>query len=144
MALPIDNRTAEFIRNHAVARLATADSEGQPSVVPVCYAFDGAAFYTPIDEKPKSVNGRELRRVRNIAANRRVSLLIDDYSDDWSKLAYVVIRGLAEVLEPQSAAEEHAHAVALLREKYPQYREMAIDRSLLIKIMPVRIKRWGA
>lgn len=140
MALQIDTSTQEFIREHRVARLATVDGDGWPLVIPICYVFDGKTIYSPIDEKPKSVAARELKRVRNIETNPHVSLVIDDYSDDWNQLAYVLIRGVAAVM---SAGAEHGRAVELLREKYPQYRAMAIGERPIIKITPAQIKRWA-
>ncbi|HKP86687.1 MAG TPA: TIGR03668 family PPOX class F420-dependent oxidoreductase [Blastocatellia bacterium] len=142
MPLDVDDRTRHFICEHRVARLATADGGGRPSVVPICYAFDGESFYSSIDEKPKAVKERGLKRVRNIEANPHVSLVIDDYSEDWSNLVYAHVSGLAEIILP--GGDEHARAVALLRDKYPQYRSMAIDGRMMIKITPTRIKRWGA
>lgn len=140
MTREIDDLTERFIREHRVARLATADGDGRPSVIPICYAFDGETIYSPIDEKPKSVAARRLKRVRNIEANPHVSLVIDDYSDDWSKLVYVQVRGLADVMPPGHV--EHARAVELLREKYPQYLAMAIEQRPIIKITATQIKRW--
>ena len=137
----IDDNTREFIRKHKVARLATSSLDGQPSVIPICYIFEGDSIYSPIDEKPKSVSPSSLKRVRNIKANPQVSIVVDDYSDDWSKLVYVLISGLAEIIEP--GAYEHARAVTLLRDKYPQYCKMSIDDRPIIKIIPGRIKRWG-
>lgn len=144
MAVSIDESTREFIRDHRVARLATADADRQPAVIPVCYAFDGQSIYTPIDEKPKSVEARGLRRIRNIEMNPLVALVIDEYHDDWSRLVYVLISGAAQIILPSSDASEHARAVELLREKYPQYRSMKIDERPIIKITPARIKRWDA
>jgi PPOX class probable F420-dependent enzyme len=144
MPVDLDQQTVEFILQHRVARLATVDAEAQPMVVPVCYAFDGRRFYTPIDEKPKSVAAGDLKRVRNIKTNSRVALVIDDYSEDWSELAYVLVSGRAELIWPAASDSEHARAVTLLREKYPQYRSMAIDQRPIIKITPRRFKRWTA
>lgn len=144
MGLDIDDDMREFIRHHRVARLATADTNGQPAVVPICYAFDGGAIYSAIDEKPKRVAPHSLKRVRNIAANPKVSMVIDDYSEDWSELAFIMISGNAEIIEPDQNVEEHIQAIELLREKYPQYRSMAIDKRALIKITPTRIRRWAA
>jgi len=145
MGFDLDENTREFIRGHRLAHLATADADGRPTVLPICYVLEGGCLYSPIDEKPKSLAARDLKRVRNIEANPHVSLVIDDYSEDWSELAYVLVSGLAEVIEPTSQpAGEHAHATTLLREKYPQYRTMAIDRRPMIKITPTRIKRWSA
>ncbi len=140
MALAMDQETARFVRDHRVARLATADGEGRPAVIPICYAFDGEHFYSPVDEKPKRVAPRRLKRVRNIETNPHVALVIDDYADDWSKLVYVFVTGTAAVIEP--GAGEHARAVALLRDKYPQYRAMAIDERIIIKVTPARVNVW--
>jgi PPOX class probable F420-dependent enzyme len=144
MPLDIDDGTREFIINHRVARLATAGEDLQPAVIPLCYVFDGEHIYSPIDEKPKSVAASSLKRVRNIEANPQVALVIDDYSEDWSRLAYVLIRGTAQILASDEGSQEHARAVELLREKYPQYRSMRIDKRPMIKIKPTGIKRWGA
>ncbi len=139
--MEIDEETTRFIMERRVARLATADLEGQPAVVPVCYAFDGENIYSALDEKPKRVEPRKLRRVRNIEANPNVSLVVDDYSEDWKQLVFVVITGRASIIEPDR--DEHSRAVLLLREKYPQYRSMQIERNAMIKITPVGVKRWA-
>src|SRR6476620_7479060 len=86
-----------FVQRMRVARLATADGQGTPTLVPVCYAFDGTCFYTPLDEKPKRVAGTRLRRVRNIEARPQVALLIDQYADDWSQIGYLLIHGHAQL-----------------------------------------------
>ena len=143
MPLDLHQSTLEFIRSHRVARLATADENARPAVIPICYVFDGERIYTPIDEKPKSVDADSLKRVRNIRANPNVALVVDDYSEDWSKLVYVLIRGTAEIISAADDASEHTRAVELLREKYSQYRAMAIDERPIIKITPARIKRWA-
>lgn len=143
MDLDIDQSTLEFIRSHRVARLATTSVDRRPVVIPICYVFDGERIYTPIDEKPKSVDAVSLKRVRNIRANPNVALVVDDYSEDWSQLVYVLISGTAEIISPDDDAFEHARAVELLREKYAQYRAMAIDERPIIKITPSRIKRWA-
>lgn len=130
-----------FVRAQRVARLATADGDGHPHVVPVCYAFDGARFYTPLDEKPKRVAGNELRRVRNIEARHEASLLIDQYDDDWSRLGYVLVHGRADLLMPEDAA--HAHALVLLRERYLQYQTMKLETHPVIVITPDHVVSWG-
>jgi PPOX class probable F420-dependent enzyme len=141
MPFEINEDTCRFITERRVARLATADLDGQPAVVPVCYVFDGENIYSALDEKPKRVEHRKLKRVRNIEANPKVSLVVDDYSEDWSELSFVVITGEASIIGPDS--NEHLRAVALLREKYPQYRSMQIERNAMIKITPLRARRWA-
>ena len=141
MPTEINEETRRFITERRVARLATADLDGQPAVVPVCYVFDGESIYSALDEKPKRVEHRKLKRVRNIEANPKVSLVVDHYSEDWSELSFVVITGEASIIEPDS--DEHLQAVALLKEKYPQYRSMKIERNAMIKITPLRVRRWA-
>jgi PPOX class probable F420-dependent enzyme len=131
---------ALFIQRQRVAQLATADADGHPHVVPVCYAFDGARFYIPLDEKPKRIPAARLKRVRNIEARPEVSLLIDRYNDDWSQLAYLQVAAHANLLAPGD--QGHTGALALLRERYPQYRTMALEQSQIIKLMPTAFVSW--
>ncbi|HZU66003.1 MAG TPA: TIGR03668 family PPOX class F420-dependent oxidoreductase [Ktedonobacteraceae bacterium] len=131
-----------FMQAHKVARLATADADGHPHLVPVCYAFDGRRFYTPLDEKPKRVDESKLRRVRNIVARHEASLLIDHYDDaDWSQLGYVLVHGRAELIAPEDAG--HTEAIRLLRDRYAQYRTMKLETSTVIAITPESIVSWG-
>lgn len=132
---------AEFVESHRVARLATADAGGAPYAVPICYAFDGERIYTAIDLKPKRVGGRELKRIRNILQNPKVAIVIDDYSENWSELAYVMIRGAAEIIVD---GEERDCAEALLREKYEQYAGLLERGCAVIRIVPERVASWGA
>jgi PPOX class probable F420-dependent enzyme len=130
-----------FVHQQRVARLATADENGSPTLVPVCYAFDGTYFFTPLDEKPKRVSVTQLRRVHNIEARHEASLLIDQYSDDWSQLGYVQIYGQAELLYPQH--QLHPQVLVLLRQRYEQYKLMALENLPCIMITPQRIRAWG-
>jgi PPOX class probable F420-dependent enzyme len=145
MAIDIDERIEQFINSHRVAHLATADASGEPLIVPICFAFDGACFFTAIDEKPKAVSASTLGRLQNIRANPRVALLLDDYSEDWTQLAYLLIKGTARIIDPPAGAGvEHAAGITLLRARYTQYRSMAIDQNPLIRIEPRRLKFWSA
>ncbi len=131
----------DFVQKQRSARLATADEKGSPHLIPVCYAFDGIRFYTPLDERPKRVAGTKLRRVRNIEARHEASLLIDQYDDDWSRLGYVLVHGHAELIEPGN--ELHTRALTLLRERYVQYRTMALELYPVIAITPDHVSSWG-
>ena len=130
-----------FVQIMRVARLATADENGRPTLVPVCYAFDGEFFYTPLDEKPKSVPGTLLKRVRNIEARHEAALLIDQYSDDWSQLGYILIHAHAALLLPPT--NRHTQALRLLRERYAQYQTMNLEQNAFIILTPERITSWG-
>jgi PPOX class probable F420-dependent enzyme len=134
-------RVVRLIRSARIAHFATADRSGQPHVVPICFVFDGKCFYSPIDEKPKRTAPTKLKRLRNIKENPRVSLVIDHYEEDWSKLAYVLITGTARI---QQSGKTHNHAVTLLRKKYLQYRRMQIDTRPIIVITAKRITFWSA
>ena len=80
--------------------------------------------------------------MRNILENPRVALVADRYSEDWSLLAFVMVRGTAELIEP--GTEEHAAAVRLLRGKYQQYEGMKIGENPVIVIRPEKVASWGA
>lgn len=142
---PTDTELA-FVASHRVGRLATAGADGRPSVVPFCFALiehDGApAIVTPLDEKPKSVPLDQLRRVKNIRENDQVSVVVDDYSEDWNALGYVGLAGRAALVEPNSSG--HVAAVTALRDKYPQYRSMALDYRPLIRITDLTATSWGS
>ena len=136
----MDRKAQRFLRDARIAHLATADRAGRPHVIPICFAFDGKDLYSPIDEKPKQTAPRQLKRLRNISENSQVALVIDRYDEDWRKLAYVLIFAKARILW---RGEKHRRAVRLLRQKYPQYRAMKIDRLPMIVIAAKRIVCWG-
>src|SRR5579859_2746168 len=123
-----------FIQAQRVAVLSTSDESGRPYSMPICFAFDGGRFYTPLDEKPKAVSARSLRRVRNIEARHDATLLFSQYDDDWSRLGHTQVYGRAELLEPGSPA--HTAALPLLRERYPQYRAMRLEDQPVIAVTP--------
>ena len=143
---PLTESQARFLANARVARLATADAEGIPHAIPVCYAYadlgyGGEAIYIVLDHKPKSTELTRLRRVRNILANPRAALIVDHYGEDWQSLRYILASCDAALLNGDEP--EAAQAVALLREKYPQYREMALDGNPVIKLTPRRFTAWS-
>ena len=129
------------LRRARVARLATADRRGRPHVVPVCFAYDGRAFYTAVDLKPKRAAPEKLTRVRNILANPNVALLVDDYREDWSRLWFILVRGNARLLR---RGKEQQKAHRLLRKKYRQYAAGLLPAGApVIRIRPKRIFAWG-
>jgi PPOX class probable F420-dependent enzyme len=138
-----DDRVREFLTNARVGRLATADRVGVPHNIPLCFWFDGGTrFYFVIDEKPKRLTRGGLKRMRNMAENPHVALVVDHYEEDWSKLAYVLIHGSARTLDDR---DQYLLALQKLRDKYPQYRAMALDpeRNAMVVIEATRIHRWG-
>lgn len=131
-----------FLGAQRAGRLATADRQGMPHVIPVCYACDGSSLYIALDEKPKRVAPERLKRVRNMLENSQVALVVDRYDDDWRRLAYVLVQGQVELLDP--GRDEHQQALSLLRARYPQYRSMALEARPVVAIRPSNIVAWGA
>jgi PPOX class probable F420-dependent enzyme len=117
-----------------VGRLATADGEGRPHVVPVCFALAGDSLYWAVDFKPKST--MRLRRLANIAANPVAELVVDSYSEDWNRLWWVRVSADAEVLAPGPEAER---ALDLLAAKYDQYRERRPEGP----VVRLRVTAWS-
>ena len=134
----------QFLEAHRVGHLATAGAGGAPHVVPVCYALDDEALYFVADEKPKRRPPRALVRLHNIRENPQAALVVDDYDDDWTRLAFLLVRGPAAVV---TSARAHARALRLLRARYPQYASMALDdpaRNPAVRIEPARVILWRA
>jgi PPOX class probable F420-dependent enzyme len=100
----------------SVARLATTGPDGRPHIVPIVFAHDDENLYFVVDDKPK--RSRDLKRVRNIAGNERVSVLVDHYEDDWARLWWVRVDGVAHVVDHDAEAQR---AIDLLARKYAQY-----------------------
>jgi PPOX class probable F420-dependent enzyme len=116
-----------------VARLATADAQGRPHLIPIVFAVDGDRVYSVVDAKPKRT--RALRRLANVSQNPAVALLVDHYDDeDWDALWWVRAEGQARILEPQEP--EAANAIALLKERYPQQRATG-------QVLAVDVERWS-
>jgi len=135
-----DARALRFLETCRVAHLATADAQGVPHVVPVCFASAEKTLYITIDAKPKRVADRGMKRLRNIAANPAVAVVADRYEEDWTRLGWVMLRGPAEILD---AGAEHDAAQALLRARYPQLAAMRIDAFPVIAVRIERITSWG-
>jgi PPOX class probable F420-dependent enzyme len=130
-----------YLDGASLGRLATADADGRPHVIPVCFALQEGTVVTPIDEKPKRGDPDELRRSRDIRENPRVSLVVDHYASDWSNLGWVQVRGTAGHVTPGEPS--HAGAVSALRATYDQYASHALSERPIIRIDPGRVLSWG-
>jgi PPOX class probable F420-dependent enzyme len=129
-----------FLEAGRVAHLATADRLGAPHLVPVCYAVIDGSLYITIDEKPKRTDV-PLKRLRNIQQNPAVAVTVDRWDEDWTRLAWVMLRGEADIL---SSGPEHDRAQDALRARYPQYRRMSLDELPVIAVRIRRVLSWGA
>lgn len=128
----------DFVRNARVGRLATSSAGADPHVVPCVYVLLDEVVYSVVDEKPKS--GRRLLRLRNIDATGKAALVVDRYEEDWAQLAFVLIRGPAATIT--AGDPRYAPALGALREKYPQYREMALEDSEMVALEAERWVAW--
>lgn len=124
----------ERFASSPVAQLATAGADGVPHLVPVVFAVSNDVIYTAVDAKRKST--QKLRRMANIEANPAVSLIVDHYDDDWSRLWWVRADGIAKI---HYSGEEMATAYFELRRKYPQYQRIALDGP----VIAVTVGRWS-
>ena len=136
----LSDQHVAFLASQRVGRLATADAQGNPHVVPVCFAIADATLYVTIDEKPKRAAPRSLKRLRNMMDNPSVAFVADRYDEDWGELGWVMLRGRAEIL---ADGPEHDRAQVLLRERYAQYRTMQLAELPVIALRIERVTAWG-
>jgi PPOX class probable F420-dependent enzyme len=135
-----------FLEAARRAVLATISPDGRPRLVPICFSLDSAGpiLYTPLDDKPKrSGDPLALARVRDIEADPAVSVLVDRWDEDWSRLAWLRMDGRAAILPPSADQPEHAAAIAALRARYPQYATHRLEARPLIRIAIERVVDWG-
>lgn len=130
--------TRAWFAGSPIARLATVTPEGAPHLVPVVFAVDGDVIYTAVDAKPKRTS--RLRRLANIAHNPAVSLLVDHYTQDWTRLWWVRVDGTATVVADGDAVRT---GYRLLRAKYPQYQSVPLDGPV-IAVSATRWSSWHA
>jgi PPOX class probable F420-dependent enzyme len=133
-----------FLEAHRVGHLATAGADGAPHVIPVCYALDDGALWFVADAKRKRGPAARLRRLVNLRENPRAAVVVDDWDEDWTRLAWVLVRGPARVVRDP---REHARALAALRARYAQYRAMALDDPAVhpvVRIEAATVTSWRA
>ena len=139
MARPTDGDEG-LLHGARRATLGTIAPDGRPRLVPVCFVITDDVIWSPLDEKPKSVEDpRGLARVRDIARDPRVTLLVDRWSEDWSELGWMRVDGHAEVVDTAEIA-----IIAALRAKYPQYADHDLESRPLIRITIDRAAGWAA
>ena len=121
-----------------VARLATVGRDGRPHIVPITFALDDDTIYFAVDFKPKKT--ADLQRLRNIEANPSVSVLVDHYEDDWTKLWWVRVDGGARIVIDGAVFEK---GIALLTQRYAPYRSVR-PVGPVVAIAVERMTGWSA
>ena len=129
-----------FIARARTATLGTIAPDGRPRLVPICFVLIGDVLYMPIDEKPKTSDLSSLARIRDIERRADVTVLIDRWDEDWSRLAWLRIDGRASLADDPA---ERTRAIAALRAKYPQYADHDLESRPLIRIAIERVRSWG-
>lgn len=132
------------------AILATIDSKGRPRALPVCFVVEahdggGLELLIPLDDKPKSIDDKHgLARVRDIEQHPQISLLVDHWDEDWSRLGWLRLDGHAALLEPDEVSHAFPGVVERLRAKYPQYVTHDLESSPMISLNIERAVSWSA
>ena len=138
----LSDAARELLENARVAHLATADQYARPHAVPIVFVWREGILYTPLDRKPKREDDwHALRRVRNIETNGRVAIVVDRYDEDWSRLAWVMVEGVATILERGEARDS---AAALLLAKYAQYETLPLDGRPIVRVEIERASEWSS
>jgi PPOX class probable F420-dependent enzyme len=136
--VPLDELPAwarELIASARVARLGLLDESDLPRVLPITFAEWDGGLWSAIDQKPKSA--AEPARLRRLRRRPQAALLIDLYDDDWSRLAWVELRGHVTVFEPEEARD----ALDALVARYEQYRSEPPNGPFL-RLTPERVSCW--
>ncbi|MFQ5520390.1 MAG: pyridoxamine 5'-phosphate oxidase family protein [Candidatus Methylomirabilia bacterium] len=126
---------ADFIQWERICRVATADADGTPHVVPVCHVL--------ADGKICFASGSDAKKVLNLRANPRLALTVDLYSDAWGNLKGVMVQGRATLVEK---GPRFRRLRARLYAKYPQYPdEAALEESdsVIVEVTPTHAFSWG-
>jgi PPOX class probable F420-dependent enzyme len=122
----------ERLAHARVGHLATVTNTGRPHIVPVCFAVHGGSIVTAVDAKPKHTTA--LKRLDNVKATGRASLLVDHYEEDWSQLWWVRVDGSAKVTDDEAAIDA-------LAAKYHPYRAQR-PAGPVIAIEPETWRSW--
>jgi len=138
----LSSAARDLLATARTAHLATSDQYARPHVVPIVFVWHDPLLYTALDRKPKRDDDwHALRRVRNIETNGRVAVVVDRYDEDWTRLAYVLLEGVATILE---SGDERDMAAGLLREKYAQYESVSLDGRPVVRVTVERGVEWSS
>jgi PPOX class probable F420-dependent enzyme len=113
------------------ATLSTKSADGTIAVVPVCFGLEGERIVMEIDDKPKG--SKDLGRVRNIRRDPHVTLLFDRWHEDWTRLGWVMVKGIASLEPPGDASS--------LTRRYPQYEDNPPVGPLIV-VEPHHVRWW--
>lgn len=134
-----DDDALERLTAHDHGVLCTLHADRGIDAVPCVFAFDGRFIGIPIDTvKAKSTT--DLQRQRNLQADPRATLLVDQWDrDDWSRLWWVRTE-LRWQANPDTGVL--ARLSDLLVGRYPQYAGAPFAGVLVLQV--VGVSGWAA
>jgi hypothetical protein len=141
-----DDAAVKLLAGEARRRASEADhgvlSTIHPSrgvdAVPTCFVIDGDVVAVPVDTV-KAKGSLDLRRIRNLEADPRASLLCEHWdAPDWSRLWWVRLT----LTRSSEGAATVAGLAAQLRDKYPQYASAPFAAILTLRVR--EIAGWSA
>ncbi len=140
----MNKKILDLISSAKIGHLATASSNLQPYLTPVVFVIEQKSIFIPLDDKPKTTTIKQLKRVKNITENPRVSFLVDHYEEDWKNLWFVMLIGHATLLYQKGKYQTNEELIRIrnmLLEKYTQYTKIGIG-NLYIKISIDKTVYW--
>lgn len=136
--MKMKEKLMKIFESHELLRLGTLDLDGFPNVRSVDFAHD------PEDvSKIYFTTFKETNKVKEIAADNRVYLVVDEAADSIEALSQIkYARGTGAAFEVQTP-EEMQKAMGLLMTKYPFLKDLPGDPSMMsvyrIEIKEVKI-----
>jgi len=143
--LKLSRKQIGHLARARVARLGTVDQKGRAHIVPIVFANTAHEIFFVVDNKTKK--GHDLKRLKNIANNPRVTLLADCFSEDWSQLSYLIIYCKARILGLGKELPRKQKFARSLLKKYTQYSKgpyfpTDINEAVFVELIPIRAVYW--
>ena len=125
----------EFLAFQRVCRVATVNRKGVPHNVPVCPILDGDRVYFATEARAV--------KVRNIQAMGHVALVFDEYTEAWSGLKGVLIRGMGRTIEAGPAYRRIRKLLYRRFQQYEGYAALEEKDTVVVEVTPTRTFSWG-
>ncbi len=128
------------LAEHDHGILCTVHAVRGADPVPVVYVADEDGFVgTPVD-LVKAKSSGPLQRERNLRADPRATLLVEQWDrEDWSRLWWV---RAALRWEPHPRSGHESALAERLAHRFPQYRDEPFLRVLVLRV--VEVTGWAA
>ncbi len=120
----------KFVEANELCRLATADENNQPHIVPVAYIYHNNKFYIATDLGTK--------KLANIKRNNKVALVIDKTNPNRA----LMVQGIATIL---LGGEEYRTVYRIFYERFAWVRRdpWQEGEAAFIAVEPLKVVSWG-